>query len=42
MNPSHPNARLIRRQQLILRRMGSVTPPAEVVTLPAENTAEVR
>ena len=49
MNPSHPNARLIRRQQLILRRMGSVTPPAEpvtplaeVVTLPAENAAEVR
>ena len=29
MNPSHPNARLVRRQQLILRRMGAVTPPAE-------------
>jgi monofunctional biosynthetic peptidoglycan transglycosylase len=49
MNPSHPNARLIRRQQLILRRMGTVTPPAEVVippadavTPPAENAAEVR
>ncbi|HTC68261.1 MAG TPA: biosynthetic peptidoglycan transglycosylase, partial [Acidothermaceae bacterium] len=35
MNPSHPNARLIRRQQLILRRMGAVTPPAE-------NAAEAR
>jgi len=29
MNPSHPNARLLRRQQLILRRMGTVLPPAE-------------
>src|SRR5580658_2162635 len=36
MNPSHPNARLIRRQQLILRRMGTVTPPAEVVIPPAD------
>jgi len=42
MNPSHPNARLIRRQQLILRRMGAVTPPAEAVTPPAENAGEVR
>jgi monofunctional biosynthetic peptidoglycan transglycosylase len=25
--PSHPNARLIRRQRLILQRMGAVTPP---------------
>ena len=29
MNPAHPTARLLRRQQLILRRMGSVVPPAE-------------
>jgi monofunctional biosynthetic peptidoglycan transglycosylase len=49
MNPSHPNARLIRRQQLILRRMGAaippaenVIPPAESVIPPAENIAEVR
>jgi monofunctional biosynthetic peptidoglycan transglycosylase len=27
LNPSHPTARLARRQQLILRRMGAVTPP---------------
>jgi monofunctional biosynthetic peptidoglycan transglycosylase len=26
-NPAHPSARLIRRQRLILRRMGEVTPP---------------
>jgi monofunctional glycosyltransferase len=28
-NPARPSARLIRRQQLILRRMGVVTPPEE-------------
>jgi monofunctional biosynthetic peptidoglycan transglycosylase len=28
-NPSRPSARLIRRQQLVLRRMGAVIPPAE-------------
>jgi monofunctional biosynthetic peptidoglycan transglycosylase len=28
MNPSRPTARLVRRQQLILRRMGVVVPPA--------------
>jgi len=27
-NPSRPSARLVRRQQLILRRMGAVVPPA--------------
>lgn len=26
-SPAHPNARLLRRQAIILRRMGSVTPP---------------
>ena len=31
MNPGRPSARLVRRQQLILRRMGAVTPPAESV-----------
>ena len=29
LNPARPSARLIRRQQLILRRMGVVTPPEE-------------
>jgi monofunctional biosynthetic peptidoglycan transglycosylase len=27
LNPAHPTARLLRRQQLILRRMGGVSPP---------------
>jgi monofunctional biosynthetic peptidoglycan transglycosylase len=30
MDPGHPSARLRRRQQMILRRMGAVTPPAAV------------
>jgi monofunctional biosynthetic peptidoglycan transglycosylase len=34
VNPSRPSARLVRRQQLILRRMGAVIPPTE-------NAAEV-
>jgi monofunctional glycosyltransferase len=28
LNPAHPSARLLRRQQLILRRMGAEIPPA--------------
>jgi monofunctional glycosyltransferase len=32
-NPARPTARLIRRQQLILRRMGGVTPPQESAQL---------
>jgi monofunctional biosynthetic peptidoglycan transglycosylase len=28
LNPANPSARLVRRQQIILRRMGAVTPPA--------------
>jgi monofunctional biosynthetic peptidoglycan transglycosylase len=31
LNPGRPTARLIRRQQLILRRMGAVAPPQETV-----------
>src|SRR5204863_9245719 len=27
LNPAHPNTRLLKRQQLILRRMGAVLPP---------------
>lgn len=33
LKPAHPSARLIRRQQMILRRMGAITPP--------ESTAEL-
>ena len=29
MNPAHPTARLIRRQQLILQRMGATVPPPD-------------
>jgi monofunctional biosynthetic peptidoglycan transglycosylase len=29
LNPSHPTARLLRRQQIILGRMGGVVPPAD-------------
>ena len=32
-NPARPTARLLRRQQLILRRMGAVTPPQESAQL---------
>ncbi len=37
-SPAHPNARLLRRQRLILRRMGSVTPPP-VIPAPGEPIA---
>lgn len=30
MDPAHPSARLLRRQQMIMRRMGAVTPPPVV------------
>jgi monofunctional biosynthetic peptidoglycan transglycosylase len=33
LNPAHPNTRLLRRQQLILRRMGAVIPPQESAQL---------
>jgi monofunctional glycosyltransferase len=33
LNPARPTNRLIRRQQLILRRMGAVTPPTESAQL---------
>jgi monofunctional biosynthetic peptidoglycan transglycosylase len=33
LSPAHPSARLLRRQQLILRRMGAVTPPQEAAQL---------
>ena len=34
MDPGHPSARLRRRQQMIMRRMGAVTPPPVVPTVP--------
>ena len=33
LNPARPTPRLIRRQQLILRRMGAVVPPQESAQL---------
>jgi monofunctional biosynthetic peptidoglycan transglycosylase len=33
LNPAHPSARLFRRQQLILRRMGAVSPPESAAEL---------
>ena len=33
LSPAHPTTRLLRRQQLILRRMGYVTPPTESAQL---------
>jgi monofunctional glycosyltransferase len=30
LNPAHPTPRLLRRQQMILKRMGAVIPPVEV------------
>jgi monofunctional biosynthetic peptidoglycan transglycosylase len=32
-NPAHPSTRLVRRQQLILRRMGAIIPPQESAQL---------
>ena len=31
LSPAHPSVRLVRRQQLILRRMGAVSPPVEAI-----------
>jgi monofunctional glycosyltransferase len=43
LNPARPNGRLVRRQGIILRRMGSVTPPpppaVETVPAPPVTTA---
>jgi monofunctional biosynthetic peptidoglycan transglycosylase len=39
-NPAHPTVRLRRRQQIILRRMGAVTPPAETPSTPEVPTPE--
>ena len=34
LNPAHPNGRLLRRQAIIMRRMGSVTPPSGSCSAP--------
>ncbi|MBK5299473.1 MAG: monofunctional biosynthetic peptidoglycan transglycosylase [Vicinamibacteria bacterium] len=39
-NPGHPTPRLRRRQQIVLRRMGAVTPPAESPSTPDLPTPE--
>lgn len=36
MNPGSPTARLLRRQQMVMRRMGAVEPPPVLATSPAE------
>jgi monofunctional glycosyltransferase len=36
LNPSRPSQRLLRRQQIILRRMGSITPPVQSEPTPAD------
>ena len=41
LNPSRPNGRLVRRQRLILGRMGGVEPPAPVAVPPAETVVEM-
>jgi hypothetical protein len=38
LNPAHPTPRLRRRQQIILSRMGEVTPPVPVKPRPIEPT----
>ena len=44
MNPAHPTARLTRRQKMVMRRMGGVTPPpvvaGPVVAPPADSTPD--
>jgi monofunctional glycosyltransferase len=42
LNPAHPTPRLVRRQRLILSRMGEVTPPTPApVAIPADASGEV-
>ena len=41
LNPARPNGRLVRRQRIILGRMGGVQPPAPVEMPPAETDEEM-
>ena len=36
LNPARPSARLLRRQQIILRKMGAVVPPVVDISQPAQ------
>jgi monofunctional biosynthetic peptidoglycan transglycosylase len=38
MNPGRPTARLLRRQSMVMRRMGAVTPPPVITTAPAADS----
>ena len=40
MNPGRPTARLLRRQSMVMRRMGAVTPPPVITTTPAADSDE--
>jgi monofunctional biosynthetic peptidoglycan transglycosylase len=41
LNPGRPNARLLRRQQMILKRMGEVAPPQSAPTEAAGQTVPI-
>ena len=41
MNPGNPTARLRRRQQMVLRRMGAVEPPPVIATTPIPAVAAI-
>ena len=41
LTPAHPTARLRRRQQMIMRKMGAVTPPPVVAETPSTAPADV-
>jgi monofunctional biosynthetic peptidoglycan transglycosylase len=40
-NPAHPSARLHRRQQMVMQRMGAVTPPPVVAGPPIPTTPDI-
>jgi monofunctional glycosyltransferase len=40
MNPGRPTARLLRRQAMVMRRMGAVTPPPVITTAPPIDSGE--
>src|SRR5215210_7966703 len=40
MNPGRPTARLLRRQAMVMGRMGAVTPPPVITTLPVAEADE--
>jgi monofunctional biosynthetic peptidoglycan transglycosylase len=40
-NPAHPSARLHRRQQMVMQRMGAVTPPPVVAGPPISPTPDI-